>query len=350
MDLQPLFDDGDERVGRDRGPDLRLHGVLGGAVELLDPKMLLDPLEEEFHLPSASIQLGDRQGWQHEVVCQENEPLAGLRVVEADATQRCLEVLAGIKAGEDNRLVADESGAAIHRTRIATLSLQVRLAAGHEEAAGGMKPKESLEIQVSPIHDIESPGFRHQLVEDVDVVHLAVADVDKCRNIAAQIEQCMQLYGSLRRAKRRPGKDRETKIDCRGVQRVDRLVQIHAKRLVDIQLPSHRNQTLRERSIDTPIAYLVRIRERASRNPTSYSHVIELVALRPQASLDVAKTLAVGELREGQAEKLLETGEALDLVLAAVRGDAATKRRERQMARQLCENRVLPVRMLDAIG
>src|SRR5665213_1070018 len=129
--------------------------------------------------------------------------------------------------------------------------------------------------------------------------------------------------------KRRPGEDRETKIDGRGIQRVDRLVQIHAKGLVDIQLASHRNQALSERGIDTPVAHLIRIRERAARNPTAYSHVIELVALRPQARLDVPKALAVGELREGQAEKLLETREALDLVLAAVRVHAATKRRER---------------------
>ena len=147
-----------------------------------------------------------------------------------------------------------------------------------------------------------------------------------------EIEQRVQLHGSLRRAKRRPGKDRKTKIDRRGVERVDGLVQIHAERLVDIQLPSHRNQALRERCIDTPVAHLVRICERAARNPTSYPHVIALVALRPQARLDVAKTLAVGELREGQAEKLLQAREALDLVLAAVRGHAATKRREWQMA------------------
>jgi hypothetical protein len=48
-------------------------------------------------------------------------------------------------------------------------------------------------------------------------------------------------------------------------------------------------------------------------------------------------------LREGQAEKLLETREALDLVLAAVRTDAATKRRKRKMARQLCENQLARV-------
>ena len=343
MDLQSLFDDGDEHVRRDRGPDLRFHGVLGRAVELLDPKMLLDPLEEQLHLPSAAVQLGNRQCWQDEVVRQEHEPPAGLRVVEPNASQWRLEVLAGVEAGQDDRLVADEPGTPIHGTRIATLSFQVQLPADDEEAAGAMKPKNPLEIQVSPIHDVEGTGLRQQLIEDVDVMHLAVADVDKCRDIASKIEQLVELHGTLRRATWCPGKDRETQIDRRGVQRVDRLFQIHAKRLVDVQLPSHGNQSLRKRCVDTPAAHLVRLRESPARNPTAFPHVIELVALRPQAYLDVPKALAVGVLREREAEKLLETREALDLVLAAVRCHAATKRRERQMARQLGENQLARV-------
>ena len=260
-----------------------------------------------------------------EVLCQELEPLAGLRIVESDGTQGRLEVLAGVEFGEDDRLVADVSSAAIHGTRVATLSLQVRPASGDEEAAGRMKSKESLEIQVSPIHDLEGSGFRQQLVEDVDVVHLAVDDVDKCRDNAAQIERRVQPHGGLRRAKRRPAR-RPSRSDPR-------------KRLVDVELASHRNQAMHERRIDTPLAHRVRICERSARNPT--------VALRPEACLDVPAALAAGELRAGQAEKLLETRQALDLVLATVRDHAETKHRERQMARQLCKNQLARVHRRD---
>lgn len=217
MDLQPLLDDGDEHVGRDCGPDLCFHGVLGRAVELLDPKVLLDPLEEELDLPSAAIQLGDRQCRQDETVRQEHQPLAGFGVVESDATQWRLEVLAGVETRQDDGLIADETGTSIHGARIAPLNFEVRFAAGHEETACDMKPKEPLKVQVSPIHDIESPGSWQQPVEDVDLVHLAVVDMDKCRDIAAQIEQRVQLHGRLRRAKWYPWEDRQAKIDGRGV-------------------------------------------------------------------------------------------------------------------------------------
>ena len=40
-----LLDDGNQDIDGNRDPDLRLHRVVGRAVELFDPKMLLDPFE-----------------------------------------------------------------------------------------------------------------------------------------------------------------------------------------------------------------------------------------------------------------------------------------------------------------
>jgi hypothetical protein len=49
--MQPLLDDGYQDVDRDGDPHLRLHGVLESSEERLDPQVLLDPPEEQFHLP-----------------------------------------------------------------------------------------------------------------------------------------------------------------------------------------------------------------------------------------------------------------------------------------------------------
>ena len=53
--------------------------------------------------------------------------------------------------------------------------------------------------------------------------------------------------------------------------------------------------------------------------------MIELRALRPQARLDVAQALAIGQLRERHRQVLVEAGEPLDLVLAVVARYAAVK-------------------------
>jgi len=46
-------------------------------------KVLLDPLEEQLHLPSAPVQGANGQRW----VGQEHQVLAGLGIAIADATQ-----------------------------------------------------------------------------------------------------------------------------------------------------------------------------------------------------------------------------------------------------------------------
>jgi hypothetical protein len=77
MQVQFLFYDGHEHINRDRDPDLSAQGVLGSAVEILDAQVLFDPLEEQFDLPTAAIELGNSQWWQAEVVGEKDESLIG---------------------------------------------------------------------------------------------------------------------------------------------------------------------------------------------------------------------------------------------------------------------------------
>jgi hypothetical protein len=90
-------------------------------------------------------------------------------------------------------LVTDQPRRAIDRMRVAALNLEVQLAAGHKEAAGFVKAIEALEVEETTIHDVERAGLGQQLVEDVDLVHLAITDVNEDGDVAAQIEQRVQL-------------------------------------------------------------------------------------------------------------------------------------------------------------
>src|ERR1017187_5158773 len=191
--------------------------------------MLLDPFEKEFDLPAAAVQFGDRKRGQDEIVGQEYEGLGCFGILKANAAQGCLEAVVRIESSEDDALVADQAGLAINRTRVAALHLEVRLTAGHEEAAGLVKTMETLEGKEATIHDVESPGLGQQLVEDVDLVHFAIADVDEGGNVAAQIQQRVQFDGCLGGAERRPRKYRQAQIDGRGVERVDSFLQIDAE-------------------------------------------------------------------------------------------------------------------------
>ena len=274
-----------------------------------------------------------------EVVGQEEQPFAGLRIFEANAPQRGLKSLVRVKPREDDRLIADQAGSAIDGMRVSALSRQVRLPARDKKAARLVESKQPLEIQEAAIHDVERSGLWHQLIEDIDLVHFAVADVNKDRDIASQIEQRMQLHRRLRATKRRPRKD-QTQIDRRRVERVHGLLQIHAKRIRGVKLACHADQALGEVRVDAPIANFVRIRQRAARDQAANAHVIQLLAMRPQARFDVAQTFPISQLRKRQAKKLLEAREALDLVFPVVAGDTTAKRRQRQVLGQLSENQL----------
>ena len=56
---------------------------------------------------------------------------------------------------------------------------------------------------------------------------------------------------------------------------------------------------------------------------------------RSKAGFDVSQALATGQLGKGHAEKLIQTGEALHLVLAPVALDTATKCGQREEFHEL---------------
>ena len=76
--MQTFLCDSDQQVGGYGNPYLRLHGVPAGAKEHLDAQVLFDPLEEQFHLPTLAVQIGDQFGLQGKVVGQKHQPFYGI--------------------------------------------------------------------------------------------------------------------------------------------------------------------------------------------------------------------------------------------------------------------------------
>src|SRR5271166_4745803 len=56
-------------------------------------------------------------------------------------------------------------------------------------ASGIVKPRQTFEIQIAAIHDVEGARLGLKKIENFDIVHLAIADVDERGNAAAKIEQ-----------------------------------------------------------------------------------------------------------------------------------------------------------------
>jgi hypothetical protein len=60
----------------------------------------------------------------------------------------------------------------------------------------------------------------------VNVVQLAIRNVDEARDVAAQVQQRVHLDRRLGCAEMRPRKDRQTKVDRRRIERIDRVGEV----------------------------------------------------------------------------------------------------------------------------
>ena len=336
LKMQTFLRNGDQKVGGYGNPYLRLHRVLAGAKEHLDAQMLLDPLEEQFHPPALAIQVGNQFRLHVKVVGQKNQAFSGI-VLDHYATQRGGVVLARIVRPQHACLIAQHRGIdSNHWVRVAALEFCIALGARHEEGLRLVNDEQSSEIQIAPVHHVEGSGLQHQIVHDIDFVSLAVGNVNEAGDVPSQIEQGMQLDSGLGRTKWCPRKYRQTQIDGAGIEGIHRRVEFHTKRLLGIQRSCHANQMLGEVGIDLPGACSVRIGQRVARNRlTAKPHVVQPPRLRTQIDLDVAQRLAVGQLREGHGEELVQTREVIDLVFASVIGHTAAKHTQRQIPHEL---------------
>lgn len=203
---QPFPDDGEQDVDADGDPDLGLHGVLGVAVEAFDAEVLLDPFEEEFDSPTGAIELGDGEGGEVEVVGEEDESAAVFVVVEGDASERFGVELRRARPGENDGLIAAESGGLVDGSAVPACDVEVGFGPGDEEGFGELKAMEPGEVDVGAVHDIDGSGFDGKVIEHGDVVRFALGNVDGAGDAAAKVEQGVKFDGPLRRRNFAQGK------------------------------------------------------------------------------------------------------------------------------------------------
>src|SRR5271167_5047116 len=97
--------------------------------------MLLDPLEEQFDLPAAAVEIGDDLGRKREVVAQKDQPLGSLGIPVADAAQSRGIALSGIEPDQCDRLVALHPGSFVDRMRDQPAETEILAGSGNEEGA-----------------------------------------------------------------------------------------------------------------------------------------------------------------------------------------------------------------------
>lgn len=206
-----------------------------------------------------------------------------------------------------------------------------------------MEAVEPLEIEVAAIHHVEGARLGNEHVEDVDIVQFAVGDVNEARDSAAQVEQRVQFYRRFGFAKLGPRKQRQAQVDGGGIQGVDRLGEIHCKRLLSIQPACGADKRVGELGINAPVARLVGVGQGAAAHVATQPQVIEFGGLRAQTRLDVAQAFAVGQLCKSHRQKLVQAAEGAHVEIAAIFRHQTAKGMPRRELHELRENEIANV-------
>lgn len=340
--MQAFFGNSDQHICGYGYPYLSFHRVLAGAKEHLDAQVLLDPLEEQLHLPALTVQTGDLLGLQGKVVGQKHQALSSI-VLDHHPAQGARVVFARRKPAQHPGLVAHHlRRGSVHWVRVAPLELGIALGPRHKECLGLVDDIQPSEVQIAPIQQVKRARLEVELVQRIDLVRFAVCDVNETGDIAPQVQQRMQLDGRFGGAKRCPGKHRQAQIDGGGVERIHRPVQLEREGIAGVQRACHAHQVLRKVGVDLPRARgvcphtcICQCVARDSR--TSKPHVVQPLGLGAQVHFDVAQGFPIRQLGKSHGKELVQTGEVFDLVLAFVVGYTPAKGAQWQKEHELCE-------------
>jgi hypothetical protein len=128
----------------------------------------------------------------------------------------------------------------------------------------------------------------------------------------------MHLDPRLGGAEVGPAEQGQRQIDGRRVQRIDRVLQLDAQVLADIQPPRLGHQSHGQIAPESPVAVLVRLGQRGTCDGPGESKVVERLGLRVQAGLDIAQAVPPSQLGKDHADELLAASEMASALRRAV--------------------------------
>lgn len=259
-------------------------------------------------------------------------------IVETNTTERFWIEAGSAGSGEDDGGIAAQSGGVIDGSIVTAEEVEVGFGPCDEEGFGRLETEESLEIDVSSIHDIVGAGFEGKLIEDGHVVRFALRNVYKTGDIATEIKERVKFDCRFATPKLGPGKECQAEINGGGIECVDGLVQSESERLVDVERAGLRDQNLGEVVKDAPVMNTVGVGQSASRDRPTKAGVVAFTTDGVQAGDDVPEASAESQLGESQGEKLIAAGETAWPTMTAITSNAGIEIVPRKVVHQLGEH------------
>lgn len=287
-------------------------------------QMLLNPFEEQFHVPAFAVEFCYGQSIVSEMIGQETIDVAGGEVFIGDHSQVFGIALSGLVGSESDDLISDNTCTFVERIRRDNIVLHIVLCPGNEECSVPVySVEETEEVNISLIHNIDCTHLYAEFIQHPDIMYGSICEIDECRDITTKIEKRMHLHTSLCLAELCPRTELQTKTDCTAVEGIDRIVKIQPEgRVISIKRPHFIDESLPEVPIYAPVAEFVCLSQSVTGNCITDTAHIQLVGDCRKTCFDIPETVLVRVLSHTHYQELVVAGEVPDTIVPVVAGNA----------------------------
>ena len=319
-------------------PYLRVDGITGRAVEVLDVQVLLNPFEEQLNLPSFPIKFGNGKRIYSEVIGNEAINLSVPKVL-IDNESKIIRILSGGQiARQAYRLIRNQSGLRVHLPRLNNSILHIILGSGYKPGVLLMKVLvESVKLHISFIHKVIGVWLDRYLFHNLGIVDRCLRKPDEGRDGAVQINHRMHFDSAFPVMKRRPGAQRQAEFNCAAVKGADHFIEIKSQLVAFIQFFGLMYQYIAKVLVYPPILLLVRLRKGGSRDNLQPGSV-QILRTETKSSLNISQSAPVRELGKAHRHKLVTASEFDGVPVAFIALDTLRKFIFGEERHKLCED------------
>ena len=220
--FEVVLDDGNETICDDGNVYLYPNGIFGFSPETFDLKMLLNPLEEQFHLPAIFVKQGNVLCTEEEVVRIVRKGTMQVRCVVDNPSDNAWVLLLILLLREADTLVFEhivftfKQGLAIDN-----LVCRLSLLPDNEEGTTDMNLIESGEVKVASVKHIAGQSLVCEPIHGVDIMNLCVGNPVEYRNLCGDVKLGVDPDTRLCASELCPPEHGHTEADSGGVDGIE---------------------------------------------------------------------------------------------------------------------------------
>ena len=220
--FEVVLDDGNEAICDDGNVYLYPNGIFGFSPETFDLKMLLNPLEEQFHLPAIFVKQGDVLCTKEEVVRIVRKGAVQVGCVVDNPSDDARVLLLILLLREADALVFEHIVFAFKQTlAIDNLVCRLSLLPDNEEGTTDMNLIESGEVKVASVKHIAGQSLVCEPIHGVDIMDFCVGNPIEHRYLRGNVNLGVDPDARLCASELCPSEHGHTEVDSGGVDGVE---------------------------------------------------------------------------------------------------------------------------------